>query len=221
MKNLKVLIPFALLFCIGVAVAYFMIKEQRKLPIYSPIMLNPELVDSSKQLQKSNHKIAAFELIDQYGESFSNADVDGKIYVADFFFTTCPSICIDMSAQLERVQDKYKAENRFLILSHTVQPEIDSVAVLKAYADLHQAKKDKWIFLTGSKKEIYDLARKSYFAATTEGDGGPNDFIHTENFVLVDTKKRIRGFYDGTSEEDVNRLIEDIEILIEEEFITN
>jgi protein SCO1/2 len=121
-----------------------------------------------------------------------------------------------MSAQMQRVQKKYKDDEDFKILSHTVQPEVDSVPVLKEYANLYEADPKKWIFVTGDKKIIYDLARKSYFAAVTEGDGGPGDFIHTENFVLVDKEKRIRGFYDGTSEESVDQLLVDIEILSQE-----
>ena len=178
--------------------------------------IDPELVDKSMQNVTNNHKIADFELINQDGEIFSQNDLKGKYYVTDFFFTTCPSICPDMSSQLQRVQKAYFENDEFLIVSHSVTPEIDSVKVLKEYAELYEANPKKWIFLTGDKKVIYDLARKSYFAATTEGDGGIDDFIHTENFVLVDKEKRIRGFYDGTSKESVNQLIIDIEILAQE-----
>ena len=216
MKNRLALIIPAFLLIIGIGVAYQMIKKGRKLPIYAPSQINPELVDQSKQGVTSNHRIADFELIDQDGKPFSQKNLDGYYYVTDFFFTTCPTICPNMSAQLQRVQEKYKEDADFLIVSHTVQPEVDSSSVLKEYAALYQAKPEKWIFLTGNKKTIYDLARKSYFAAVTEGDGGPDDFIHTENFVLVDKQKRIRGFYDGTSEESVNQLLTDIEILAQE-----
>ena len=213
MKNkLSLIIPFLIL-VVGVAIAYNFIKADRTLPIYSPSQLNPELVDESLQLKKSKHRIANFNLIDQDGEEFSQADLEGKYYVADFFFTTCPSICIDMSEQLRRVQEEYMEDSQFRILSHTVHPEVDSAETLKAYAELQDANPDKWIFVTGEKQQIYELARKSYFAATTEGDGGVDDFIHTENFILIDKEKRIRGFYDGTSEEDVDRLINDIGIL--------
>jgi protein SCO1/2 len=115
-----------------------------------------------------------------------------------------------------RVQKAYEDADDFMIVSHSVTPEIDSPAVLKEYAERYEAKPEKWVFLTGNKKLIYDLARKSYFAATTEGDGGVDDFIHTENFVLVDKEKRIRGFYDGTDPESVDQLITDIEILQQE-----
>mgnify|MGYP003650841073 FL=1 len=216
MKNKLALIVPALILCIGIGVAYKMIKEDRVLPIYSPAMINPELVDESKQNVTKGHRIADFKLINQDGEEITNEDFDGYYYVTDFFFTTCPTICPSMSAQMQRVQKEYMDDENFKILSHTVQPEVDSVPVLKEYANLYEANPNKWIFVTGSKKLIYDLARKSYFAAVTEGDGGPNDFIHTENFVLVDKDKRIRGFYDGTSSESVDKLIVDIEILQQE-----
>jgi protein SCO1/2 len=216
MKNkLAIIIP-ALLLVVGIGIAYQMIKEGRVLPVYSPAQINPDLVDKSKQSVTQNHRIADFSLIDQDGKVFTQEQLKGYYYVTDFFFTTCPTICPNMSAQMQRVQKRYAMDEDFLIVSHSVQPEVDSSAVLKAYAELYEADPNKWVFLTGDKKTIYDLARKSYFAAVSEGDGGPNDFIHTENFVLVDKEKRIRGFYDGTSPESVDQLIEDIEILAQE-----
>ena len=216
MKNkLAIFIP-GIILIIGILIAYQWIKESRVLPIYSPSQLNPELVDPEKQNQTKNHRIADFELIDQDGEKFTQEDLKGNFYVTDFFFTTCPTICPDMSSQLMRVQEANKDREDFKIISHTVQPEVDSVPVLKEYAQRYGADPQQWIFLTGEKKVIYDLARKSYFAAVTEGDGGLDDFIHTENFVLVDKKKRIRGFYDGTSKSSVDQLLTDIEILAQE-----
>lgn len=216
MRNKIAIIVPAIILIIGIAIAYQMITESRSLPIYTPAMINPELVDKSKQNERVKHRIADFELIDQDGKSFNQNNLEGKYYVSDFFFTTCPTICPDMSTQLKRVQQAYADDQDFMIVSHSVQPEVDSAETLKAYAELYEADPSKWVFLTGDKKMIYDLARKSYFAATTEGDGGVNDFIHTENFVLVDKEKRIRGFYDGTSEESVDQLITDIEILAQE-----
>lgn len=216
MKNKLALIVPAVILAVGIGIAYQMIKAGRTLPIYSPAMLNPELVDESKQGVSKNHKIADFSLIDQNGENFSTKDLEGKYYVTDFFFTTCPTICPDMSSQLVRVQNAYKNNADFMIVSHSVTPEIDTPKVLLEYGERYEADFNKWVFLTGDKKQIYDLARKSYFAATTEGDGGPDDFIHTENFVLVDKEKRIRGFYDGTDAESVDQLITDIEILAQE-----
>jgi protein SCO1/2 len=214
-NKLPVLIP-AIILLVGIAIAYTMIKDNRSLPVYSPSLLNPELVDESMRSVNRNHRIGEFELIDQQGKGFSEKQLKDKVYVADFFFTTCPTICPDMSGQLKRVQEATDKYPDFRIVSHTVQPEVDSPAVLQAYAERYEANPDRWIFLTGDKRELYRLARKQYFAATTEGDGGVNDFIHTENFVLVDKEKRIRGFYDGTSAESVDKLIEDIEILYQE-----
>ena len=216
MKNKLAIIAPAILLCVGIGVAYEMIKNDRVLPIYSPAMINPELVDKTKQDVTKGHRIGDFVLTNQDGEELTNKDFDGYYYVADFFFTTCPTICPSMSAEMQRIQAEFSDDEDFKILSHTVQPEVDSVPVLKEYAELYEADPDKWILATGDKKVIYNLARKSYFAAVTEGDGGPNDFIHTENFVLVDKEKRIRGFYDGTSPKSVDKLIVDIEILSQE-----
>ena len=213
MKNhLAIIIP-AVLLMIGIGIAYQMIKSNQKLPIYSPGMINPDLVDESKQNITRNHRIADFSLIDQNGNTFTEQNLKGKFYVTDFFFTSCPDICKDMSANLVRVQKAHKNMDDFLIVSHSVTPEFDNPKVLTDYGKRYGADFDKWIFLTGDKKEIYNLARKSYFAATTEGDGGVDDFIHTENFVLVDKEKRIRGYYDGTDPKSVDQLIDDIEIL--------
>ena len=216
MKNKLAIIAPAILLCIGIGIAYEMIKNDRVLPIYSPAMINPELVDKSKQDVTKGHRIGDFVLTNQDGEELTNKDFDGYYYVADFFFTTCPTICPSMSAEMQRIQAEFSDDEDFKILSHTVQPEVDSVPVLKKYAELYEADPTKWILATGDKKIIYNLARKTYFAAVTEGDGGPDDFIHTENFVLVDKEKRIRGFYDGTSPESVDKLIVDIEILSQE-----
>jgi protein SCO1/2 len=216
MKNKLAIIAPAILLCIGIGIAYEMIKNDRVLPIYSPAMINPELVDKSKQDVTKGHRIGDFVLTNQDGEELTNKDFDGYYYVADFFFTTCPTICPSMSAEMQRIQAEFSDDEDFKILSHTVQPEVDSVPVLKEYAELYEADPTKWILATGDKKIIYNLARKSYFAAVSEGDGGPDDFIHTENFVLVDKEKRIRGFYDGTSPESVDKLIVDIEILSQE-----
>lgn len=210
------IISVSIIAIVSILIAYNMNLDSKRLKVFNPAEINPQLVDESKRAVFSNHRIEPFKLINQDNKVFTEKDVDGKIYVADFFFTTCPSICIDMSKQLIRVQEEFKNKDDFIILSHTVQPEVDSVPVLKEYANRHKANPKKWVFLTGDKKEIYDLARKSYFAVTTEGEGGPSDFIHTENFILIDKEGRIRGFYDGTSEEDVDRLMNEVEILYRE-----
>ena len=162
------------------------------------------------------HTIPYFEFTNQDGKKVTRDDLLGHIYVADFFFVTCPTICPKMTGQMHRVYNEFKDNDDIAFLSHTVMPEADSVPVLKEYTDKLNVKTKKWKFVTGDKKQIYNLARKTYFAAVTEGDGGVNDFIHTENFVLVDKEKRLRGFYDGTSKKDVDRLIEDINALLYE-----
>ncbi len=214
MKNkfLPIILPIIIV-SIGIFIAYRMILNNQTLPIYNPAMINPQLVDQSKKGVTKNHRIANFSLINQEGEPFSQEDLEGKYYVTDFFFTTCPDICIDMSSQLARVQKANINREDFLIVSHTVMPEHDNPEVLKEYGESYGANFKKWVFLTGDKAEIYNLARKSYFAAVSEGDGGPDDFIHTENFVLVDKEKRIRGFYDGTDSKSIDQLIKDIKIL--------
>ncbi len=203
---------------VGMIIVYPKLKKRERLQVYQPVDVNPKLVDEDMQRQGRDHHIAPFHLIDQQGDSVTNADFEGVIYVADFFFTTCPSICPKMSNNLSALAVEYANEPRIKFLSHSVTPEKDSVPVLAAYAAKFNANSAQWKLVTGDKKHIYELARRSYFAVTTEGDGGPDDFIHTENFILVDTKSRIRGFYDGTSKPDMERLRGDIAILMLEVF---
>lgn len=212
---MKRLIPAVAIVVIGMVVAYFLIKP-KVLPVFNPSDINPKLVDESVQGVTKLHRVGAFSLINQEGETITEKDYQDKIYVTDFFFVTCPTICPKMTKQMERVYSEFKSNNDVLFLSHTVMPENDSVPVLNEYAKKHNIDANKWNLVTGDKKQIYDLARKTYFAAITEGDGGVDDFIHTENFVLIDKEKRIRGFYDGTSENDVDRLINDINTLLNE-----
>lgn len=159
------------------------------------------------------HTIGDFKLTDQNGESITSQTVEGRIYVADFFFATCQSICPQMSSQLVRVQEAFKSDKRFMILSHTVNPMHDTVAVLNEYAKGYGALKDKWHFLTGDKKYIYGLAKDSYLVNALQDDGTPEGFLHSELFILVDGHRRIRGMYDGTDSTDVNRLIGDVKLL--------
>lgn len=204
----------ALVFFGGIYFAYQIVKPEKSLPVYNPSDLDRRLVADDLQRKGSNHKVLPFKLINQFGDTITEAAVNGKVYVADFFFTVCPDICRDMAAQKRRLQEELKAEKDFAILSHSVTPVYDSVPVIKAYADKQGAIPGKWHILTGDKRQIYKLARESYFAVLDEGgNGDESDFIHTENFVLIDKEKRIRGFYDGTSAEDVNRLISDYYIL--------
>lgn len=215
-SGVKAILGVLIVFFVGVWFGYEELKPKKNLPVFHPADVKPQLVDSSLHASNRAHYIAPFELINQYGDTVTEDMFDGAIYVADFFFTTCRSICPKMTSQMERIQTAYKHENGVKLLSHSVTPEKDSVSVLLDYAAQYGAKKNKWHLVTGPKKHIYDLARKSYFAVLDHGDGGAQDFIHTENFVLVDTNRQIRGFYDGTSEEEVNQLMADIAWLLEE-----
>ena len=162
---------------------------------------------------KKYHKISDFNLLNQNGIEVSHSNYDNKIYVADFFFTTCPTICPIMTENMGYLQNKLIDNPEILLVSFSVTPEIDSVQQLKKYALEKNVIDSKWNLLTGDKKEIYDLARKSYLVAKNDGDGGKYDMIHTENFVLVDKEKRIRGFYDGTNQSEMDKLLNDIRIL--------
>ena len=192
---------------------YQALKPEKRLPVYQPSMVNPELVDSTLVYVKKYHSIADFKLINQNGDTISQADYADKIYIADFFFTTCPTICPIMTANMADIQQIIKGDDEVMLLSHSVTPEIDSVPQLKKYALEKGVIDAKWNLVTGDKKQIYELARKSYLAVLTDGDGGPYDMIHTENFILVDKERRIRGFYDGTSSEEVAQLLQDLKVL--------
>lgn len=183
------------------------------LRIYQPADFNPELVDSSITHVKKYHTIADFSLINQNGKVITNEDYQDKIYIADFFFTTCPTICPIMTEHMAQIQKEILNDEDVLLLSHSVTPEIDSVAQLKKYALAKGVVDRKWNLVTGDKKQIYALARKSYMAVKSDGDGGPFDMIHTENFMLIDKKRRIRGTYDGTDPEEIQRLLADLAVL--------
>tara|TARA_R110001583_G_scaffold49679_1_gene155468 strand:+ start:1146 stop:1823 length:678 start_codon:yes stop_codon:yes gene_type:complete len=201
-------------FSIGMITAiYIFLTPQKKLPIYNPKDVNPKLVDESLWNKGRNHKVADFKLINQNGETITQKDYEGKIYVADFFFTRCITICPIMTSNISELQEIFKNDDEIKFLSLSVTPDIDSVSVLKEYAVKKGVIDGKWNITTGDKKHIYELARKSYFVVLDEGDGGLQDFIHTENFVLVDKKRQIRGYYDGTDKEDIQRLVLDIQLL--------
>jgi len=207
-----------------IAIATFILYEQkneRKLPILNPTDVYPALVDSSLHNKGINHTILDFHLINQNGDSVTQEIINDRVVVANFFFATCPTICPIMNNQLSRVHDKYVNNDDVIILSHTVWPEIDTFEVLKEYGERYKADSKRWQFLTGDKHHLYNLARKSYLVAPSVNDtnfdqGGEGDFIHTENIVLIDKKRRIRGFYDGTEPLEVSQLIEDVQILLEQ-----
>lgn len=192
---------------------YSALKPKKTLPIYNPSMVNPELVDSTIQYISKYHTIADFSFTNQNGKTITQKDYEGKIYVADFFFTTCGSICPKMTTNLAVIQKKISQNPEVMLLSHTVFPDTDSVSVLKKYAIKNGVIDNKWNLVTGDKKQIYTMARKSYLAVKLGKPKELYDMVHTENFVLVDAKRRVRGFYDGTKAEDIQRLIEDINFL--------
>lgn len=192
---------------------YNALQPVKLLPVYSPAMVNSELVAEEIQHVRKYHTIADFSLTNQNGKTITQKDYKGKIYIADFFFTTCPTICPIMTKNMVELQKALGKDSDVMLLSHSVTPEIDSVKQLKKYAIEKGVDDRNWNLVTGDKKQIYELARKSYLAVKTDGDGGPFDMIHTENFILVDKDKRIRGFYDGTKKEDMDKIMADIEIL--------
>ena len=216
-KDYKIFaIVFSVISIVIVTIIYNKLKVYEPLQVYQPDMVSPELVDSTVQRQRKYHKIADFNLVNQNGETITQDDYKDKIYVADFFFTTCQSICPIMTKNMADVQKEILSDDEVMLLSHTVTPEIDTVAQLKRYAKQKGVVDSKWNLVTGDKKEIYELARKSYLAVKTDGDGGPYDMIHTENFMLIDKKRQIRGFYDGTNPDEIGRLLADIRILKKE-----
>ena len=191
---------------------YVILKHIEVLPIYQPAEVNEKLVDSSIIHVAKYHKISDFNLTNQNGKEITQANYKDKIYVADFFFTTCQDICPVMTKNMYQLQEELKNDNEILLLSHTVIPEVDTVEQLKDYAIENNVDDSKWNLLTGDKKQIYELARKSYLAVE-DSNFNEFDMIHTENFMLIDKEKQIRGFYDGTNSEEINRLLKDIEIL--------
>lgn len=214
-KTLLVVLFF--LSIVIVSLFYFVLNPKKALPIYTPSMVNPELVDTTIQYVANNHFISDFAFTNQNGKTITQEDYEGKIYVADFFFTTCPTICPMMTDNMVWLQEKIKNNPKVLLLSHSVTPDIDSVPVLKAYAKRKGVLDSKWNLVTGDKKDIYYIARKSYLAVKTGKPSELYDMVHTENFVLVDQKRRVRGFYDGTKREEVEKLLADINFLASKE----
>lgn len=204
---LLILIPMAF-------VAWFFVSRSEQKPLRTlPYFGNKKMIQPG---DTSYHTVKPFMFINQYNEKVTEETIKNKIYVVDYFFTTCHSICPVMSTELERVYKTFGGNNDVMILSHTVDPEIDSVDVMLKYAKLHGVNDKRWLFLTGDKKHLYELARQSYLLNAEEGNGGEEDFIHTQSFALVDKERHLRGFYDGTDSLEVSRLITDIKLLLEE-----
>lgn len=196
-------------------IAWYFIKKAddkplRLLPYFGKKVYHTEVKDTAY------HTVKPFCFKNQYNENVTEQTTKDKIYVTEFFFTTCQSICPIMNTQLERVYKEFSNREDFLILSHTVEPEVDSVPILLKYAKLHGVNDKHWLFLTGEKKDLYQMARTSYLLNNEVGNGDADDFIHTQNFALVDKDKHLRGFYDGTDSADVSRLIIEIKLLMSE-----
>jgi protein SCO1 len=209
-----------LVVCVSFSYLILQKTQVKKLPVLNPIDLKKEMVDPELLRIGQGHQIGNFKFENQFKEMISEEEIEGKVFVAEYFFTSCQSICPLMNKQMMRVQEKFKGNNNLKILSFTVDPDIDSAEQLLLYSKNLNAKKGQWHFLTGKKQDLYNLARKSFFLlkpaeAQNLGDAG-SDFIHTNNFVLVDQKKRIRGYYDGTSEEEVTKLMGHIKQLLKE-----
>ncbi|BCY27931.1 SCO family protein [Flavobacterium okayamense] len=215
-KNKKYIIFLGLLLTLVFLSIYTLTKPKKTLPIFNPRDINPELVDSTIQHLGYNHKIEDFAFRNQNGKIITQKDYEGKVYVADFFFTTCPTICPKMTDNMVWLQNQIKNNDKIKLVSFSVTPDMDSVPVLKKYAEEKGVIDSKWNLLTGDKKDIYYLARKSFLVVKTGSPDELYDMVHTENFVLVDQKKRIRGFYDGTNLEEVKKLLEDINFLCQE-----
>ena len=182
------------------------------LPVYSPTDFNADLVDPSLESRNTPHQVGPFSLINQYGDTITEKDYRDVVFVTDFFFTRCPTICPQMTRNMSRIQEATK-DLEVKLLSISVTPVYDSVPVLRDYALKHHADPARWHITTGDKEHIYNLARKEFFAAYDQSDGALQDFIHTSNFILADRNRQIRGIYDGTNTDEVNQLIADIDLL--------
>ena len=192
-------------------------KNQKKmLPFYHTADFTPQWISDKTQLD-TLHTLANFELTNQNNQKITQENLRGKIHVACFFFTLCPSLCPKIMGNMKVVQDSFQHDKNFIIASYSVMPDRDSVPRLRSYATKNQIINNKWHLLTGDKKQIYQLARKSYFADENLGvQKGENDFMHTENFILVDKNLHIRGIYNGTLSLEIEQLIKDIRTLEQE-----
>jgi protein SCO1 len=189
-------------------------NDKQQLPYYDTPDFTPKWEMTN---EKTFHQIRPFKLVNQENQPFTEKDIEGKICVADFFFTSCPGICPKMTKSMADIQSEFMNDDEILLLSHSVTPEKDSVAVLKEYAKEKKVDFKRWKLLTGPKEEIYDLGRKYYFVEEDEGIKKSDDvFLHTENFILIDKQRHIRGIYNGLDPNSIQSLIRAIKILKEE-----
>ncbi|RZA02577.1 MAG: SCO family protein [Sphingobacteriaceae bacterium] len=209
MKSLSYILPFLILLA-----ACDKKADNKSLPFYNTPDFTPVWLIPQDEAYSKIHKVAAFNLTNQLGDTISTKNTAGKIYVANFFFASCQSVCPPMMENLSKVAQVFEKDDRVLILSHSVTPRRDSVPVLFKYAQQRHINNSKWWLLTGDQPAIYKLARQAYFADDATGyTKGSDDFLHTENLVLIDTKGRIRGVYNGSLQLEVNNLIDDIKLL--------
>jgi len=209
------ILAYDVICCVAIIVVISCSQKPGILPYYNTADFSPEWISDGDAKYNSIHKIAEFSFIDQNNQKVTNANFDGRVYVADFFFTTCPGICPQMTNNMVKLQDNYIDDDRIKFLSHSVTPWMDTVKQLKRYAIANGVVSKKWHLVTGDKEAIYNLARQSYFAEKQIGlQLDSEDFLHTENFLLVDSQRRIRGIYNGTIDSEMIRLKEDIDILL-------
>lgn len=193
-------------------------KPEVILPHYGIDSVVSKHVDGKEVLDTIWHQVPDFKFTNQEGKTVTMANMKNCIFVADFFFTTCPSICKDMAIQKMRLYKTYTNNPNVKIISHTVNPRNDTVQALMAYAKRCKiTNHDKYYLVTGTKPALYEQARAGYYVSATQGDGGEDDFVHTEKFALVDKHRHIRGYYDGTSEQEINQLMYDMDQLLKEE----
>lgn len=193
------------------------VSDPDQLPYFRDAMLTPEWFQAGDPVLDSIHRIPAFSLSDQQGAPFTETDMNGRICISNFFFTRCKSICPNMTLQLKHLQDTLGVASDIQWLSFSVDPEADSISVMNAYANDYGLKADNWKLLTGNRDSIYHLARLGFFAGDSTGRISPtSEFLHTENVILTDGYRRIRGVYNGTLRVEMDRLLEDIQILRKE-----
>lgn len=215
MKKMWINVLLAVFAVVLLVVGYMASKNDnpvRELPYFKPVEKGAEVRKDSL----GRHLVSDFSLTDQTGKTITRADFSNSITVVDFFFARCQGICPRMTSQMQRVYETFRGNPEVKLLSHTVNPENDSVEVLKAYAERYHAGADQWHFVTGDKPQLYNLARKSYLISDTEGNGGKEDFVHSQNFALVDKQGHVRGIYDGTDSTDVDRLMLEMRMLLKE-----
>ncbi|MDP1727149.1 MAG: SCO family protein [Bacteroidota bacterium] len=192
-------------------------NENRKLPILGERVAEEKVVDGKTIVDTIYQSIPPFSFLNQDGVNITNASLKGNIYVADFFFITCPTICPIMKREMLRVYEKYKGNPNIILISHTIDPEHDTLALLKDFCTRMGSDGKQWMFLTGEKEKIYEIAEKGYYSTALADSTEPGGFIHSGGFILVDKQQHVRGIYDGTETEEVDQLMKDMDILLKEE----